>query len=136
MDEADAPHGLNMSLDDIIKENSKNKKLHNKNRNNGQQYKKGSTQQQGSRGRGRGGRGPSRGTGRGNQSYARGQQQAVQDFTQNYAQAYANPDRIVMVQDPDTSYRQVSHIMMLYTLSATILQQQGPCCAVSRLLSG
>ncbi|KAL3138664.1 hypothetical protein ABBQ32_006422 [Trebouxia sp. C0010 RCD-2024] len=107
MDEADAPRGVNMSLDDIIKENSKEKRLQNKNSNKGQQHGKSSN----SRGRGRGGRGMGRGGGRGEQSYGRGgrgQQQAAQSYPQGYDQGFVQPERIVVVQEevPDTSYRQ------------------------------
>ena len=109
MDEADAPRGVNMSLDDIIKENSKEKRLQNKT-NRGQQHGKSSN----SRGRGRGGRGMGRAGGRGDQSYGRGgrgQQQPVQNYPQGYDQGFVQPERIVVVQEevPDTSYRQVSN---------------------------
>lgn len=113
MDEADAPHGVNMSLDDIIKENSKGKTLHNKNSKGGQQHGKSSNYQQGSRGRGRGrgGRGVGRNGAHGGQYYGgRGQQQAGQGYSQSYGQGFVQPERIVVVQEelPDTSYRQVS----------------------------
>ena len=113
MDEADAPRGVNMSLDDIIKENSKGKRLQNKTSNRGQQYGKSSNYQQGSRGRGRGrgGRGVGRAGARGGQYYGgRGQQQVEQNYPQNYSQGFVQPERIVVVQEelPDTSYRQVS----------------------------
>ena len=110
MEGADAPHGVNMSLDDIIAENSKSKKLQNKNSNKGQQYGKSSSYQQGSRGRGRGGRGPGRGGGRGSQPYgrgSRGQQQIIHEYAQGFPQDYGQPERVVVVQEPDTSYRQV-----------------------------
>lgn len=118
MDEADAPHGVNMSLDDIIKENSKGKNLQNKNSRGGQQFGKTSNHQQGSRGRGRGrgGRGFGRGGARGGQNYGgRGQQQAEQSYSQNYGQGFVQPERIVVVQEelPDTSYRQVSGYLCL-----------------------
>lgn len=112
MEGADAPHGLNMSLDDIIAENSKSRKLQNKNSNKGQHYGKSNNYQQGSRGRGRGGRGPGRGGGRGSQPYGRGgrgQQQMVQE--QGFPQGYGQPERVVVVQEPDTSYRQVRQVL-------------------------
>lgn len=113
MDEADAPRGVNMSLDDIIKENSKGKRLQNKDSNRGQQYGKSSNYQQGPRGRGRGrsGRGVGRGAARAGQyNGGRGQQRAQQNYSQNYSQSFVQPERIVVVQEelPDTSYRQVS----------------------------
>lgn len=145
MDEADAPHGVNMSLDDIIKENSKGKKLQNKNSNRGQQYGKSSNYQQGSRGRGRGrgGRGGGRGAARGGQYYGgRGQQQAKQSYSQNYGQGYVQPERIVYVQEevPDTSYRQVSRRLQVTLQSGCSLpshkmSRQSLSCAVSGLLS-
>ena len=144
MDEADAPHGVNMSLDDIIKENSKGKKLQNKNSNRGQQYGKSSNYQQGSRGRGRsrGGRGGGRGAARGGQYYGgRGQQQAEQYYSQNlYGQGFVQPERIVVVQEevPDTSYRQVSHRLQGVLQSMLIshkTSRQSLSCAVSGLLS-
>lgn len=124
MDEADAPRGVNMSLDDIIKENSKEKKLQNKNSNRGQQYGKSSS----SRGRGRGARGIRNGGGRGEQSYGRGgrgQHQSMQNYPQGYDQGFVQSDRIVVVQEEDTSYRQVSD-------AATLLQ----CLGDSKLRTG
>ena len=110
MGEADAPRGVNMSLDDIIKENSKETRLQNKNSSRGQQYGKSSNYQQGSRGRGRGrgGRGVGRGGARGGQYYG-GRGQAEQNYFQNSGQGFGQPERIVVVQEelPDTSYMQV-----------------------------
>lgn len=113
MDDADAPRGVNMSLDDIIKENSKEKRLQNRNSNKGQLNGKSSS----SRGRGRGGRGMGRAGGRGEQSYGRGgrgQQQAAQNYPQGYDQGFVQPERVVVVQEevPDTAYRQVSSATM------------------------
>ena len=105
--DSDVPRGLNMSLDDIIAENSKSKKLQNK----GQHYGKSNQYQQGSRGRGRGGRGGGRGAARGGRTFGRGgrsQQQNVQSYGQSYN---AQPERIVVVQEqtPNLEYRQVEH---------------------------
>ena len=93
----DGPPELNMSLDDIIAQNDKNKKLKAK----GQHYGKSSGYQQNARGRGRGTRG--RNFSRGGR-FARGGRPQQQD-TENYTQ----PERVVVVQEqaPNLEYRKV-----------------------------
>ncbi|KAL0024913.1 hypothetical protein WJX77_002222 [Trebouxia sp. C0004] len=89
-----------MSLDQIIAENNKSKKLQTKNGNKVQHNGR-SNQFQSSRGRGRGGRG--RSSARGGQSFGRGGR-----GQQQYAQSYAEPERVVIVEEqlPNLEYRQ------------------------------
>lgn len=98
--ESDGPRGLNMSLDQIIAENNKSKKLQTKNGTKVQHNGRGNHQS--SRGRGRGGRG--RSSVRGFQSFGRGGR-----GQQQYAQNYAEPERIVIAENqlPNLEYRQV-----------------------------
>ncbi|KAL0038831.1 hypothetical protein WJX79_009866 [Trebouxia sp. C0005] len=97
--ESDGPRGLNMSLDQIIAENNKSKKLQTKNGTKVQHNGRGNHQS--SRGRGRGGRG--RSSVRGFQSFGRGGR-----GQQQYAQNYAEPERIVIAENqlPNLEYRQ------------------------------
>ncbi|DBB00323.1 TPA: hypothetical protein ACH3X1_014146 [Trebouxia sp. C0004] len=101
--DSDGPRGLNMSLDQIIAENNKSKKLQTKNGNKVQHNGR-SNQFQSSRGRGRGGRG--RSSARGGQSFGRGGR-----GQQQYAQSYAEPERVVIVEEqlPNLEYRQVCY---------------------------
>ena len=101
-DESDAPYGLNMSLDQIIAENSKSrgKPAANRAPQAGKHHSV-----QGSRGRGRGGRSRGRVSNRGGRTLDRGGR-----GQQLEAPGYAQSDRIVMVQEqaPSHEYRQVA----------------------------
>lgn len=134
-DESDGPRGLNMSLDQIIAENNKSKKLQTKNGNKVQHNGRSNQFHQSSRGRGRGGRG--RSSARGGQSFGRGGR-----GPQQYAQSYAEPERIVVVEEqlPNLEYRQVRcayHRTCLPTMYCLLDWNKGSFVlpAVSRLLS-
>lgn len=99
--ESDGPRGLNMSLDQIIAENNKSKKLQPKNGNKVHHNGRSNQLHPNSRGRGRGGRG--RSSARGGQSFGRGGR-----GQQQYVLNHAEPERIVLVEEhlPSLEYRQ------------------------------
>lgn len=100
--ESDGPRGLNMSLDQIIAENNKSKKLQPKNGHKVQHNGRSNHFHQSSRGRGRGGIGKS--SAGGGQAFGRGGR-----GQQQYALNHAEPERIVLVEEPlpNLEYRQV-----------------------------
>ena len=102
-DGSDGPRGLNMSLDQIIAENNKSKKLQHKNANSNQHAAKSNHLQHNARGGGRGGRGTGRGSARGGRFFGRGgrgQQQHAQND---------QLERVVVVQEQlPNDYRQVA----------------------------
>ena len=131
-DGSDGPRGLNMSLDQIIAENNKSKKLQNKNANKNQHVAKSNHLQHNARGGGRGGRGMGRGSARGGRPFGRGgrgQQQHVQND---------QLERMVVVQEQlPNDYRQVDTIPITHFIGKTTLTaiRCALLLAVPRLLS-